>query len=181
MERRQFMKVGALTTVGLLGGVSVLLRSDGKHAALTVSAALAKLDVLVDKSILHSGSWDPAKIFIHCAQSIEYSMTGYPDHKSDLFKNTLGSLAFSAFALKGSMVHALDEVIPGAPDISFNDRATSEVLPEALERLKKALIDFNQYQGVLEPHFAYGQLSKAEYEAAHVMHIYNHFDELSVV
>tara|TARA_B100000446_G_C10545300_1_gene338297 strand:- start:605 stop:1162 length:558 start_codon:yes stop_codon:yes gene_type:complete len=185
MERRQFIKVGALSTIGLLGGASVLLSTheegQDETEALTVSAVIAKLEALSGKRILHTGTWNPAKIFTHCAQSIEFSMTGYPEHKSDLFKNTLGSLAFSAFSLKGSMVHALDEVIPGAPVISIDDKAMPEEQLEALTRLKKAFFDFNQFEGTLEPHFAYGQLTKAEYEAAHVMHVYNHFDELSVV
>jgi hypothetical protein len=176
MKRRQFIKVGALTGVGLLGG-AVLLSADGQHEALTVSAALAKLEALSGKRISHRGTWSPAEIFTHCAQSIEYSMTGYPEHKSDFFKGTLGPLVFSIFSLKGAMVHKLDEAIPGAPDILNADQAVSE----ALVRLKKAFVDFNQFEGSLAPHFAYGQLTKAEYEAAHVMHVYNHFDELNTV
>jgi hypothetical protein len=101
-------------------------------------------------------------------------MTGYPEHKSEVFKNTLGAVAFSAFATKGAMVHSLDEAIPGAPMI---DPEQNSAL--ALERLKKSLMDFEKFDGALQPHFAYGELTKAEYEAAHVMHIYNHFDELS--
>lgn len=185
MERRQFMKAGALAAIGVLGGSTILLSSDdadkGKSEALTVSAVLAKLESVAGKSIANSGAWNAATIFTHCAQSIEYSMTGYPVHKSDVFKHTLGSLAFSAFALKGSMVHALDEVIPGAPEITINEPVDAEEQSEALQRLKKSLTDFNQYQGTLAPHFAYGELTKSEYEEAHVMHIYNHFDELSVV
>ena len=48
----------------------------------------------------------------------------------------------------------------------------------ALNRLKKSLIDFDSYQGKLAPHFAYGELTKDEYEAAHVMHLYNHLQEI---
>lgn len=177
MGRRQFIKVGALATVGLLGGGAAFLSTGGNQAPLTVSAVLAKLEDLVDKNISHQGVWNPAEIFTHCAQSVEYSMMGYPEHKSDLFKATAGTLAFSAFSAKGAMLHSLEEAIPGAPPISI----PNQTVLEALTRLKKAFVDFNQYEGVLAPHFAYGELSKAEYEAAHAMHIYNHFDELKVM
>lgn len=175
MERRQFIKTTALAGVGLLGGASVWLAVGQDKEALTITEALAKLELLTDKSLTHTGSWDPAKAFLHCAQSIEYSMTGYPEHKSDAFKNTLGSLAFSAFALKGAMAHGLDQPIPGAPELSMH-----QDLSRALAQLKKSLLDFQYYEGVLKPHFAYGELTKDEYEAAHVMHIYNHFDEIKI-
>jgi hypothetical protein len=48
----------------------------------------------------------------------------------------------------------------------------------ALMRLENAFLVFKQYQGKLSPHFAYGELSKQEYEAAHVMHFHNHLSEL---
>lgn len=174
MERRQFVKASALAGVGLLGGASVWLGIGSNKESLTIAAVLSKLETLTEKPISHTGSWDPAKVFIHCAQSIEYSMTGYPVQKSDLFKSTLGSLAFSAFASKGAMTHGLDQPIPGAPAINSN-----QDLSLALAQLKKSLTDFQQYDGVLQPHFAYGDLSKAEYEVAHVLHIYNHFQELT--
>jgi hypothetical protein len=175
MERRQFVKASALAGMGLLGGASIWLSVGPDKESLTITAALAKLEALTDRAISHSGSWNPATVFIHCAQSIEYSMTGYPVHKSDVFKNTVGSLAFSAFALKGAMAHSLDQPIPGAPAIN-----SDQDLQQALATLKKSLIDFQQYNGDLEPHFAYGALTKPEYEAAHVMHIYNHFEEFKV-
>jgi len=175
MERRQFVKASVLAGMGLFGGASVWLSIGPDKESLTITAVLGKLETLTDRAILHSGRWDPAKVFIHCAQSIEYSMTGYPVHKSDVFKNTVGSLAFSTFALKGAMAHGLDQPIPGAPTIN-----SDQDLPQALATLKKSLIDFQQYSGDLEPHFAYGVLTKPEYEAAHVMHIYNHFDEFKM-
>lgn len=174
MERRHFVKASAVAGLGLLGGASVWLSIGADKESLTIAATLNKLEALTDKAISHTGNWNPATVFVHCAQSIEYSMTGYPDHKSDVFKSTVGSLAFSAFALKGAMTHGLDQPIPGAPDINSDQN-----LPLALAQLKKSLTDFSQYEGDLEPHFAYGKLTKTEYEAAHVMHVYNHLQEFS--
>ncbi len=126
--------------------------------------------------ISSAGQWKLGQIFEHCAQSVEYSMTGYPEHKSALFKNTLGHIAFSAFSAKGKMTHSLHETIPGAPQLSLNQDVSYYLL--ALSRLRKSLTDFESYAGTLMPHFAYGALTKAEYELAHVMHINNHLSEI---
>ena len=71
------------------------------------------------------------------------------------------------------MTHALNEAIPGTPEFSDEENITY-----AFERFKKSLIDFKQYDGVLAPHFAYGQLTKLQYETAHVMHFNNHLQEI---
>jgi len=41
-------------------------------------------------------------------------------------------------------------------------------------------MDFQDYQGKLEPHFSYGQLSKEEFTVAHVIHLNNHLEELKL-
>ena len=102
-------------------------------------------------------------------------MVGYPEHKSWLFKHTVGSLAFAVFSGKGSMNHSLDEAIPGAPALLAQGDAE-----QALLRLRRALVDFRDYSGALQPHFAYGELTREEYEQAHVMHLNNHLDEFAL-
>jgi hypothetical protein len=44
-----------------------------------------------------------------------------------------------------------------------------------VERLKQAALAFAHWTQPLRPHFAYGELSRAEYEQAHAMHLANHF------
>lgn len=73
------------------------------------------------------------------------------------------------------MTHPLDEVIPGSTEFSDEENIT-----DAFDRFKKSLIAFKQFDGVLAEHFAYGQLSKREYEAAHVMHFNNHLQEIAL-
>jgi len=177
MKRRQFIKTGIVggLSLGALGAGAVWLNIPTNKAPLTIDAALAKLDELSKQVILSSGEWNPYQIFTHCAQSIEFSLTGFPDHKSDFFKNTAGQLAFSAFSTKGQMRHNLSEPIPGAPRIDSDaDIQTS------LSRFKTSLLDFQNFKAELAPHFAYGALSKQEYERAHVMHFYNHLQEIRV-
>ncbi len=141
--------------------------------SLTITTALAEIDRLNPSSISSTGEWTPTQIFIHCAQSVEYSMTGYPSASPAIVQKTVGKVAFSLFSSLGKMVHPLDEPIPDAPSL---DSETN--LEAAIARLKKAYTDFEQYNGVLYPHFTYGELNKDEYTVAHVMHLNNHLKEI---
>jgi hypothetical protein len=175
MKRRQFIKA-SLVSGGVIIGIgagSFILIDESNKDSLTVDYALKILDKLSNEKLLNLGEWDPYQIFTHCAQSVEFSMSQFPEHKSSFFKNTVGKLAFSIFSSKGKMTHGLNEPIPSAPSLTKN---LDPII--ALKRLKKSLIEFDHYQGTLAPHFAYGELSKAEYEIAHVMHLYNHLQEI---
>ena len=120
------------------------------------------------------GAWSLAQVLNHAAQSIEYSMGGFPEMKSALFRHTVGSAAFAVFKARGAMSHSLGEPIPGAPALTASD-----ALPAAIERVQKALGDFEVYSGTLRPHFAYGELDKADYTRAHLMHLANHWQEVA--
>ena len=137
---------------------------------MAVKARLAELAV---NNVRFTGEWQAAKVFHHLAQSVAYSMTGYPVHKSALFKDSVGRLAWQLFAAKQRMTHDLAEPIPGAPAIPDSGSVTL-----AYQRLLTALDAFAQFQGELQPHFAYGALSPTEYAAAHAMHVYNHLELL---
>jgi hypothetical protein len=105
----------------------------------------------------------------HCAQSIEFSMRGFPQPKSALFQKTLGAAAFQVFSWRGRMSHDLAEPIPGAPAL-----ATDMPAAAAVERLTQAISAFAQWRNPLQPHFAYGLLEKPQYEQAHAMHLAQH-------
>jgi len=68
------------------------------------------------------------------------------------------------------MSHNLTEQIPGAPSLD-NDTG----MAVSLARLHKAVDDFESAQQPLQPHFAYGDLDKSDYELGHAMHLANHF------
>lgn len=175
MKRRQFIKTSIVSGGAIIGlGGGALLLIDGTNEdQLTIDFALKKLDVLSHKNLINLGEWNSYQIFTHCAQSVEYSMSQFPLHKSSFFKNTIGKLAFSIFSSKGKMTHDLSDPIPGAPSLTY-----SMDVAIALNRLKKSLIDFDNYLGPIAPHFAYGELTKKEFEMAHVMHLYNHLQEI---
>lgn len=176
VNRRQFMKasmIGGGAALGVGGGTFLLIEEVDK-SELTITAALKKLESLPLTELTSSGQWNVSQIFMHCAQSIHYSMSQFPEHKSSFFKNTVGKLAFSAFAAKGKMTHSLSEPIPGAPLLTANTDVNV-----ALNRLKQSFIDFDSFQGPIAPHFAYGKLTKQEFVQAHVMHLNNHLQEIS--
>lgn len=123
--------------------------------------------------ILLSPGWDLPHILDHCARSIGYAMAGFPDMKHPLFRAVAGRAAFHVFDLRGYMRHDLGAEIPGSrlPEkpLSFE---------EALENLQQTVRAFEDFQGKLMPHFAYGTLSKNQYERANAMHIGNHLSAL---
>jgi len=119
--------------------------------------------------LVSSTSWNWAQTLVHCAQSIEYSMTGFPQPKSRLFRRTVGAAALGVFSWRGRMSHDLAAPIPGAPALE------AQLAPaQALERLRGAVLAFQQWSGSLQPHFAYGALDRQAYELAHAMHLANH-------
>ncbi len=171
MNRRSTFKLLGAGGLATLGAGFVYLRHDHAHAHLTMDRVMERLEGLDVSTLSATGSWESARIFDHLAQGVEFSLTGYPELKPALFRSTVGPLAFSVFAAKGSMSHGLDEEIPG--EVLRNVDAQI-----ALDRLKSALRSFDEHQGTLAPHFAYGALSKTDYAAAHAMHVNNHFEEL---
>ena len=173
MNRRAVLKLlGATSAVAIIGGG--MYEVNRKHPELSLESTLIFLKQLTPEKITSTGQWPLARAFEHLAQSIEFSMIGYPIMKSEFFQNTAGSIAFSVFNARGKMNHGLDEIIPGEVI-----RKVPLTVSQALTRLVKSLEDFNDFSGVLKPHFAYGQLTKQQYALAHVMHINNHFEEFN--
>jgi Protein of unknown function (DUF1569) len=166
MKRRDFLLTATLATTGSISMADL-------PKVQNLNEALVWLDKLNKASTIKmSGSWPVVSVLEHLSQSIEMSLDGFPQPKSTLFQNTLGSAAFSFFKLRGRMSHGLSEPIPGAAVL-----ASQGDWHPAAERLRAAIIRFNSHSGVLKPHFAYGNLSKADFALAHAFHIANHQDE----
>jgi Protein of unknown function (DUF1569) len=175
MNRRKFLTTSAISAAGLTVVGAAWLNSPSGDANLSLDSTLAQLKTMTGKALRGSGQWTPAHVFNHNAQSIDFSMTGFPQAKSALFQSTVGAAAFSVFAAKREMRHNLAEAIPGAPDIPNNNETDA-----AIARLIDSIQRFQVFSGALQPHFAYGQLSKPQYELAHAMHFQNHMSEISI-
>lgn len=174
MTRRGFLKTSIVGTA-LIGGCGLITwhSIEPFTGDLSLKSSIHKLVSLDLARTQSSGLWNVAQILNHCAQSVEYSMLGYPEHKSAFFKSTAGRLAFSAFKAKGRMHHNLSEEIPSADPL-----VASANVEQAKRRFQTAMLVFADFTGELAPHFAYGVLSKSEYELAHVLHFNNHLQEL---
>ena len=168
-SRRVMLGVALLSSTGLLSACQGQL-PEGFQT--WTEAQKAVLDLRFHER-RHEGAWNVPQLLEHLAQSIEYSMSGYPAPKPAWFQSTLGKTAFALFDARGKMSHDRDEPIPGAPALD-----AEVTLKHGVQRLLDAMDAFAAWTGPLKPHFAYGPLSKAEYQRAHLMHIAHHWERL---
>lgn len=172
-RRIAFVSLGAAT----VGAPALWWAS--KPAALqspafdSTEGALRTLAALKTQAARSTGAWDLAHVLHHAAQSVEYSLQGFPSLNAPWFRATVGPVAATVFSARGRMSHSLIEPIPGAPDI-----AQGQPLGPAVDRAITALQAFERHTGALHPHFAYGELSKDDYRRAHLMHFANHWQEV---
>ncbi len=175
-RRRALRRLGLVVGVGALAAPVVVsaVRPGGLSlpAFDSVDAALRTLEQLRTSAPRMSGAWDLAHVLHHAAQSIEFSMAGFPALKPAWFRASLGSYAFALFNARGQMSHSLDEPIPGAPPL-----VQGQELVPAIDRALAALRAFDRHAGTLAPHFAYGALDKPAYTRAHLMHLANHWQD----
>jgi len=176
-ERRSTLRrIGVVVGVGAFAAPLVV---NAVHPAAlaserfaSIADALKTLEQLKAQAPRMTGAWDLPHVLHHAAQSIEYSISGFPAPKPAWFRATLGSYAFALFNARGQMAHSLSEPIPGAPDI-----APGQPLGPAIDHAIAALQAFDRHGGPLAPHFAYGALNKPDYARAHLMHLANHWTE----
>jgi hypothetical protein len=129
---------------------------------------LAALDGLEGAGGTLDGPWTLAQTLVHCAQSVELSLTGYPSPRSWVVRRLIGPRFMAKFLRQGFLTHDRAAPIPGAPALG------EPTLPEAVARLRSAIAAFDAHQGPLAPHFAYGPVDKARYEKLHAMHTADH-------
>jgi Protein of unknown function (DUF1569) len=163
-RRRFIVAASALPLAGC--GVAEVKTFGDFTAAATAIEGLAK-------GWKSTGAWTLPQVLEHAAQSIDYSIDGYPELKSALFRAAVGHVAFSVYQARGKMGHTLTEPIPGAPPLDAN-----APLDKAIALALAALRRFEAHTGALAPHFAYGTLDKAQYTRAHLMHLANHWTEV---
>lgn len=132
-------------------------------------------DVLVELETLSACTapstlrgWPIPKVLVHCAQSIDASIDGYPKMKPALLRKTIGRLVARRFLAKGSFSHDIESPIPGAPEISEDDLAA------AIAALRASIQRYRDHDGPLAPHFIFDALDKSAYERIHAMHIADH-------
>ena len=182
-SRRKALKAGCgLAVLGVGAGAASLLHRPGNDRQLVLTRLedalreVERLQAAAPRALEPATAWGWPQTLAHCAQSIEFSVHGFPRPKSALFQNTAGAAAFRVFAWRGRMRHSLTEPIPGAPPLD----APAPDAAAALARLRAAVQVFAAHTGPLQPHFAYGELSKAQYEQAHAMHLADHLSAFDI-
>lgn len=171
-RRRVMFAGGAVIGAAALGTGAFI--ASGHRRFATLDDARRAVMPLAEHPLRTTGAWNLAQVLNHAAQSVEYSLDGFPESKPALFQATVGHLAFALFDARGAMHHPLDQPIPGAPAL-----AADAALPPAVQRLLDAFDRFERHPGALQAHFAYGALDKPAYERAHLMHLANHWAEFT--
>ncbi len=117
--------------------------------------------------------WNLSQTIQHCAQTVRYSVSGYPRLKPALFRATVGALAKRVFLLRGATKHPLAAEIDGAPPLASD-------LPVSVSaaQLTDAVALFTAHTGVHAPHPAYGRCTHAQFDRLHAMHLAEHLPGL---
>jgi hypothetical protein len=181
MNRRRWLRLAAGSgVVAALGGGAASLWLSAPALPIEgfrdTAAALRWLDALTrDAGARSLTPWPLAQVIEHAAQSVEYSIDGYPALRNPWFRASVGALAFRTFSRVGRMQHDTLEPIPGAPALVSTD------LNQSAQRLHAALQRFEAEpeRMAFGPHFAFGTLGKSDYRRAHLMHLADHAREIS--
>lgn len=173
MDRRRALKTSAVLLATPVAATQ-LVGCSGRLSTFVTwqQAQQGVLDLLFSEKVVQGNPWNLSQVLQHLAQSIEFSMQGFPALKGAWFRSTVGSAAFTVFNARGVMSHDLSEPIPGAPALDG-----AQALRVSVQRLLDAMEAFASFNGTLRPHFAYGELTKAQYERAHLMHLANHWTQ----
>lgn len=109
------------------------------------------------------------QVLLHCTQSIDYSLGGFPQMKPKFIRATVGRIVVGRFLSAGRMSHNLAAPVPGAPAIPAQGE-----LERAWTMLFAALDRFERHEGAMQEHFIFGALSKDSFGRLHAMHIADH-------
>jgi len=120
------------------------------------------------------GPWNLSQTLQHCAQTVRYSVTGYPRLKPALFRATAGALAKRVFLRRGAMKHSLGATIDGAPPLD-----PGLPVAQAASGLADAVALFSGHPGPHALHPAYGRCTHDEFAQLHAMHLAEHLPGLA--
>ena len=93
-SRRAFLTASMAAPLAACGSAEV-------QTFPTIAAAQATLETLLKTPHRTSAGWPLPQLLEHAAQSIEYSLNGFPQMKPAWFQYTAGAAAFAAFDVWG--------------------------------------------------------------------------------
>ena len=139
----------------------------------TLQDAQAALDALAAaREVTSTTAWNAAQALTHCAQSIAYSVQGYPEYKPTLVRRTIGPVVVKRMLARETLGHGLTAPVPGAPPL---DAAVT--VASAVAEVRRAITLFENATTLAE-HFVFGRLDRAAFDRFHAMHLAEHLSHL---
>lgn len=128
-----------------------------------------ELDRLSHGKVETSGVWSYYQILTHCAAALENTIKGLRPEMPWWRLHIAGPLAYWVNASRGR----LPVGIRGNPQIAPEKREEGDERA-ALDRLRKAMKAFEDFEGDFSHHRRLGRLSKEQWTLFHAMHLANH-------
>lgn len=119
--------------------------------------------------VITTGNWSYFQILEHCRKAVEGSMKGLQREMSWWKKHVIGPIGMYKTAMDGVIPTGIGSPMKGTPvERIEGDEKT------ALEQLRKALDDFEKFEGNLSSHPRFGPMNKKQWLLFHSMHLANH-------
>ena len=141
------------TLVAFVDALEARVRQDGSGAAL----------------LSPRGSYTFSETVQHAAQSIGYSMTGYPRLAPESLRATVGRAVKHLFLNRGAMRHNLSAPVSGAPEL---DKSMPDL--DAIMLLRTTVDRLAAFNDALHPHPTYGRCTKEQVANLQTMHLIEH-------
>jgi hypothetical protein len=169
-KRRAWSEALGRDSTAIPRPVRGMLRTFMAHTPTTspLDDALSRIETIARTDTEPALGWPLPHVLEHCAQSIEFSIDGFPKLKPWVIRATVGKLVARRFIARGALRHDLAAPIPSAPALEQTQ------IESALCRLRDAVERFHSREGPLAPHFIFGELSKSQYEQLHALHVLDH-------
>ncbi len=134
----------------------------------TLDDARRELALLEKGPVATTGNWNYFQILTHCATSLEGTMKGVKREMSWWRRHVSGPLGARKVMSQGFIPAGVNAVMnPTFEKLEGDEK-------EALARLRKAMEDFEKFEGVLSEHPRFGPLKKKKWVHFHAMHLANH-------
>ncbi len=128
----------------------------------------AELDRLEKGEVETTGQWTYFQILNHCAKATEGSTKGTKRELSWWKRHVMGPIGYHATVFRGYLPAGIG-LKPGVPveRVEGDEKA-------AMAHLRKALDEFEKFEGHFSDHPRLGNFNKKKWTAFHLMHLANH-------
>jgi hypothetical protein len=139
----------------------------------TLDDARRELSILEKGPVVTMGNWSYFQILNHCAGALEGTMKGLKREFSWWKRNVTGPLAARKVMAQGFIPAGVKSSSPQTERVEGDEKI-------ALGRLKKAMDEFETFDGPFSEHPRFGPLNKKQWIHFHAMHMANHLGFVSL-